>query len=236
MRSDLIAAAMVRKWLSANAPSLIQNWLFEGDAELDGFIERVTGLFPDIDAQFASQGAVAKTAIELWKMHHVALLGGGSPTPLTPRPDQLMYYTDLSAEVVAEVAQAGYNTRVVDVKNVDDLKQLTGATGAIATGLFHFLDEDAAREMLNNLVTAGFQTVIFNNMGTNVSPELQANWTKLGYRMFARTPADVAELLSGQWKLDQALTMPQFFQHNHEIGPKLVIMDNIYYIYKLVRV
>lgn len=235
MRSDLIAAGMIHRWLSAHAPDLIDGWGFVRTDELNGFLERVNGIMPGIDAQFASQGAVARTAIELWGLKDVVLLGGGMPTPLTPKPEQIRYYTDLSPEVMNEVSHMGFNTRVADVKKVDDLKTLTGAQTALATGLFHFLDDEAASQVLTNLAEAGFHTLVFNNMGTNVPEDLLVNWTKLGYKLIARAPEDVPRILRSGWRIVDSLTMPQFFQHNQQIGPKLIQLDSIYHVFRLVR-
>ncbi|MEZ4671172.1 MAG: hypothetical protein R3E39_24975 [Anaerolineae bacterium] len=235
MRSDLIAAGMIHRWLSANAPELIDGWAFECPDDLNVFLERANTIMPGIDAQFTSQGSVARTAIELWDLKDVVLLGGGMPTPLTPKPEQVRYYTDLSHEVVNEVGQMGYNTQVADVKKVDDLKALGGAQAAVATGLFHFLEDDAVGLVLDNLAQAGFHTLVFNNMGTNIPEDLIVNWTKLGYKLIAREPEDVPRTLRSGWRVQDALTMPRFFASNQQLGPKLVQLDNIYYIYRLVR-
>ena len=235
MRSDLIAAGMIHRWLSANASELLDGWGFERSEELDGFLERVNGIMPGIDAQFTSQGAVARTAIELWNLQDVVLLGGGMPTPLTPKPPQILYYTDLSPEVVNEVGQMGYNTRVADVKNIEDLKNLTTARTALATGLFHFLDDETAGLVLDNLAEAGFHTLVFNNMGTNIPEDLIVNWTKLGYKLIARAPEDVPRILRSGWRMNDILTMPEFFRHNQQIGPKLMELSSIYHVYRLVR-
>src|SRR5258705_12597596 len=127
MRSDLIAAGMIQRWLLTNAPELLDGWGFECPEDLASFLERANSIMPGIDAQFTSQAAVARTAIELWNLKDVVLLGGGMPTPLTPKPEQILYYTDLSPEVVSKVREMGYNTRAADVTNVDHLGTLSAA-------------------------------------------------------------------------------------------------------------
>jgi hypothetical protein len=146
-----------------------------------------------------------------------------------------LYFTDVNPEVVAEIERVGYTARCADVRNVEDLKQLTGARTAIATGLFHFLDDDAARQVFANLAEAGFRGFVFNNMNTSVSEELKANWTKLGYRFYPREPEHIPPLLSDGWQIEQSLSMRDFFQHNAEVGTHLVQLENLHNIFLVVR-
>ncbi len=231
MRSDLISSGLIMHWLSRHAPHLVDGWNFQVTDELNGFLTRVLSVWSDMDAQMTSQGAIPTTAIELWNLRDIAMFGGGRPTPLTPRPDQILYYTDINPEVVEEVAGLGYNTRKVDVKQVDDLKQLNGASTAIATGLFHFLNDDAVHLVMRNFTEVGFRTVVFNNMNTEVSDELISNWTKLGMVLHRRSPEDMAALMPADWYFEAALDTEGFFAHHRELGPIFSQLTNLNYIY-----
>lgn len=235
MRSDLIAANMIRHWLLANAPHLLDGWAFQGDAELDGFVARVKAIYDDIEAQFAGQVAVAQTAIELWNLKNVAVLGGGAPTPLSPRSDQVRYFTDKSEDAVAESTRAGYNAKCVDVMNVDDLRTLTGADTAVATGLLHFLPREAAPQVFIGLAEAGFKRLAFNHMDSRISSDILDNWSKLGYTFYPRSPEEVGELLAPGWHLEHALSIHDFFKNHHIIWEKFLEMDNLFNIYLAVR-
>ena len=237
MRSDLIASGMVRNWLSEAAPEMVADWAFPHDEELEVFLARVIGAFPYIPAQFASQGALARTAIEMWHLQRVALVGGGNPTPLTPKPEQVMYYTDLNPAVVTEVGTLGYNTCVADVKKLDDLKALEGADTAIATGLFHFLEDDAAIQVIENFAHAGFRTLVFNNMDENVDEALKANWGRMGFKLIARSADDMKAIVPPGWRIKHLLASSEFYKHgsHSNLGAKFAAMDNIYYICMLIR-
>ncbi len=235
MRSDLIAANMIRHWLLNNAPELLDGWAFRGGPELDGFVAKIKTIDPDIDAQFASQGAIARTAIELWDLKDVAVLGGGSPTPLSPLPEQVRYFTDLSPEAVAESAEIGYPTACVDVKSVNDLKKLTGATTAVSTGLFHFLPAEAARLVLENLGQAGFKRLAFNCMDISVGDDLLSNWSKLGYILYPRSIEDVREFLPPDWHLEKAMNAHDFFKNHHVIWEKFLEIKNMHNMFLAVR-
>src|SRR5688572_20377832 len=115
MRSDLIAAGMVHHWLEGHAPDLLERWDFEQTDDLQTFIGRILGGFPGLDAQFAGQSSTAAIAIDLWKLRRVALFGAGLPTPLSPAPSQIAYYTDMNPTVVDEAAASGYAARRIDV-------------------------------------------------------------------------------------------------------------------------
>ncbi len=235
MRSDLIAAGMVRSWLDANAPHLIEDWSFDMTDELYGFINRVKTMVADIDAQFVTQAAVPRTAISHWNLSDVAVLGGGMPSPFSPRPHEVRYYTDINPVVVDEVGRMGYPTRQVDVRNLDDLKSLEGASTALAIGLFHFLDDVAARQTLSNLLEAGFERFVFNNMNMNVTDELVETWGKLGFVLYRREPDDLRVLLPDGWQMQHAISVSDFLVHNPDLGEKLSQLTDLHNIYMLKR-
>jgi hypothetical protein len=235
MRSDLIAAGMVRSWLDANAPHMTEDWSLEITEDIQGFIDRIKMLVADIDAQFVTQAAVPRTAITLWNLSDVAVLGGGTPNPFSPRADEVLYYTDINPLVVEEVGALGYPTRQVDVRNLDDLKTLNGAKAGLAVGLFHFLDNIAAQQTLTNLLNAGFERIVFNNMNLNVSDELLENWGKLGFVLHRREPDDIRAILPDGWKLQHAISISDFLVHNPDLGDKLSQLTDLHYIYLLEK-
>jgi hypothetical protein len=235
MRSDLIAAGMVRSWLEANAPHMTESWSFEITEEIQGFINRVKMLLPDVDAQFVSQAAVPRTAITHWNLTDVAVLGGGMASPLSPHPHEALYYTDINPAVVEEVGELGYNTRQVDARSLDDLKTLVGAKTALAIGLIHFLDDAAARQTFANLLDAGFERVVFNNMNNNVSDELAGNWHKLGFVLYRREPEDIRALLPSGWTMQEAVIASEFLSHNPDMGDKLSRLIDLHHVYLLER-
>lgn len=238
MRSDLIAAGMVRSWLQVHAPHMLNGWNFEMTEEISGFVGRIKSILDDIDAQFVTQAALPRTALAYWNLEDVAVLGGGTPSPLAPEPDQVRYYTDINPVVVDEVAQLGYETRTVDIRNPDDLNTLSGARAALAIGLFHFLDEDAGRQALQNLYDTGFEQVVFNNMNRNVSHDLVENWAKLGYVLHRREPDEVQALMPAGWQMDEAIKVSDFLKHNPDLGQRLseTATSDLHYVYLLSRV
>lgn len=235
MRSDLIAAAMVHSWLTNHAPHMIDGWSFEVAEDLQGFVSRVKGMVPDIDAQFVTQAAVPRTAISHWNLSDVAVLGGGMPSPFSPRPHEVVHYTDINPAVVEEVGQMGYPTRQVDVRSLDDLKTLQGAKTALAIGLFHFLDDEAARTTLQNLLEAGFERFVFNNMNYNVSDDLVATWGKLGFNLQRREPDHVRAVMPEGWQMKHAVISSDFLANNPDLGQKLSELTSLHYVYLLER-
>jgi hypothetical protein len=209
-------------------PHLINGWSLTVNDATKAVAERSRVLFPAVELVFVGQAAIAKTAIERWDLTDVAYLAAGTPTPLSPRPDQLRYYTDGNADAVEEAAQAGYNAQHVDVRNLNDLKKLDGATTLIATGLIPFLPDLAARAMFANLAHMGFQTLIFNSSNPIVdavkSEEVHGTQTiadqyaKLGLQLHFRTPDQVGELVNGCWHLKDVSPVSEFYK-DHELGP-----------------
>jgi hypothetical protein len=235
MRSDLIAAGMVHHWLTQNAPHLLTEWTFETPEDLKTFIARILAGFQGLDGQFAAQSATAATAIELWGLENVALFGGGMPTPLSAKPDSVLYYTDINPQVVDDAQKLGYPTRQADVKQAADVAALAGAKTAIATGLFHFFDDETLRQVLGNFSQARFHQIIFNSMNHYVEEELAENWKKLGYTLYRRSPQDIAALLPDDWCLQVALPARDFFKYHTSLSRAFSGMTNINHLYMLVR-
>lgn len=233
-RTDLIAAWLVKQWLERNAPEIAATWTLQVDEPVKRFAAKVKGMYDDMDAVFASQSALAATAIELWKLEEVVLLGGGTPTPLSAKPSQIRLYTDVNPAVLDDVKAAGYPTAQVDVHKKEDLTQLTGAKSAIATGLFHFLTDEGIQNVLNNLAEVGIQTAVFNNVTPTAKP-LMDQWTKLGFQMYSRTIDEMKAIIPAGWKLEEYQYQANFIKHHPLLGEKLAQQQSLYHVYRVVR-
>ena len=231
MRTDLIAAWLVYQWLQARVPQLADGWQLAVSDEVQAFAARVKGMYGQIDTMFASQSAIAQTAIALWNLDDLALFGAGTPTPLTPQSTNVKYYTDMNPAVLAEAQQAGYRTQQVNVKDVDDLRQLEGVEAGVATGLFHFLEDPHVAALFNTLADGGIHTLVFNNAAPEAGQELMDQWNRLGFQMYARTPDNVASLLPGGWQLEAAHPVTDFVRHHPVAGEQLAQQRDIYSVY-----
>ena len=231
MRTDLIAAWLVKQWLMENAPRVGANWDFDVSEEIKSFAARVKGMYQYMDAIFASQSAIAATAIHHWNLDKTVIFGGGATTPLSPKPDQILYFTDANPIVVEEASKQDYDAMIVDVNNVEHLSQLQGAMVGIATGLFHFLDDEQVQYLLRRLATAGIHTMVFNNVDPLAGEELMDQWNKLGNQMFARTTDEMMRIMPNQWEIVEALPLTDFIIHNQQLGTTLADQPIIYNIY-----
>ena len=229
-RTDLIAAWLVKQWLQQHAPDVAANWTLEVDEAVKQFAARVKGMYQDMDAVFASQTALAATAIRLWNLQEVVLLGGGAPTPLSPKPEQIRLFTDVNPAVLEDAKAAGYPTAQVDVHHPDDLTRLAGAKSAIATGLFHFLPNEGIQKVLNNIASVGIHTVVFNNVAPTAKP-LMDQWTKLGFQMYARTIEEMKAIIPPGWELQEYQYQADFIKHHPLLGEKLAQQQSLYHVY-----
>ncbi len=237
MRTDLVTAWMIHGWLQKHAPDII--WPLTVDDQVKGVAGHFTGLMPDAPLAVTGQHLLARTVIKAWNLTNVALLGGGTPSPLSPRPEQLVYYTDGNPEVVAEAAQAGYNAVQVNVTNADDVKKVTGATTAIATGLFHFLPEPAAQMVFNNLAGAGIRALVFNhgNLGGGEGgANVREQYSKLGVNLFPRSRDQVEALIPAEWRMERFQPQAETLQDEPIIGPYVAAGENVTDVYQVVRV
>jgi hypothetical protein len=221
MRTDLISATLVHDWLSANAPDLARQWPLEPGDEVLAFTARVKTMLDNLEGQFAMQNALARAAIETWSLDNVALLAGGTPTPLSPRPEQLAYYTDANPDVLAEAERLGYRTMQVNVKNPEELKLLHGVETVIGTGLFHFLKDPEVSAVLEHMADAGFSHVVFNNADAAVDPDLIAQWSKLGATLYPRSIDAMVALLPDRWVLEGADGAAELVKTLDAVGPIL---------------
>lgn len=233
IRSDLIGAWILREWLVANLPDLAADWPLEVSEPLKGFTQRVKALFPPIEYVFVGQSPIARTAIERWNLTQVAYLGAGTPTPFSPRPDQLLYYTDANPGVIAEAQRAGYNALQVDVRNPNDLTQLKGVSTLIATGLVHFLPDPGVTGVFAMLARAGFRRLIFNHSrGFNERDEAAPiEWGKLGFQLYSREPDQLALLLPPPWKFTEVIPVTEFYRGHPQLERFFVNAFNFYNIY-----
>jgi hypothetical protein len=233
IRSDLIGAWILYSWLVKNMPHRAEGWQLEVNEYTKSFAERIRVLFPPIELIFLGQAAIARTAIERWQLVDVAYLGSGTPTPFSPKPNQLLYYTDANLSVLAEAERAGYRTRLVDIRNFTDLKKLDGCKTTIATGLIHFLPDEVARAVFTLLAQAGFNYLIFNNMITITASDVNAKdqWGNLGFKLFPRSESQVKSLLEGLWDISEVAPITEFFPDNEEIMPLFRRGQNFYNVY-----
>ena len=218
MRTDHVTAWLIKQWLQANAPELASGWDFEVEDEIIALATRVEETNPQIGAMFTGQNILAKTAIDMWDLKDVALLAGGAPTPLSPRPDQLLYYTDTNPEVVAEARAAGYNALAVNVLDGSSIAQLTGAKSFIATGLFHFLTDETTSSVFAALDQHGAQTIMLSHGRLNADPEGIKQYEKMGIRMFMRDEEQLQALLPPGWQIDFWALVNDYVRDTSEVG------------------
>ncbi len=235
MRSDHISAWLVKLWLTQQAPHLLDGWDFEPEPMVKAMVEKIIQLIPSAPEGFTSQNVLARTAIELWDLQQVVLLGGGMPTPLSPRPEQIIYYTDTSDGVLADAAQLGYKTLKVDVTSSADLQQLRDARTVIATGLVHFLPDAAVTALFDRLAEVGMETVIFNHGNRNVTPEVIEPYNKLGFKLNFRSPDEIMALLPPEWQIAEVQHVPDVVAQAAEIGSLLADQPPMNDFYRVTR-
>ena len=234
MRTDLITAFAIHQWLQEVEPDLAAQWPLEVDNQIKGIVQQVQNFVPDFAPQIAAQHAVAKTVIEHWGLTDVALFSGGTPSPLSPDPDQLRFYSDISPEVVAEAAAAGYKAKQVDVTKVDDLKKLDGATTAIATGLVLFLPDPAIKKLFNNLEDADFDTFVFNQVRAGEAGGAADLYAKMGITLYTRDRSDIESLIPEGWSFEMIQPMSDLLRQA-PLGAHFAGLVNRADVYKAVR-
>lgn len=238
MRTDLVTAWFIYQWLQQHAPDIAAGWPLAVDDQVKGAAQQLSTVMPDIAVQATGQHLLARTTIALWNLSEVALLGGGTPTPLSPRPNQLRYYTDGNAEAAAEAAQAGYNALQANVTSVDDLKKLSGATTAIATGLFHFLPDPAAKMVFNGLADAGFETIVFNHGRPTEQGEgadVVEQYRKLGVTTYPRNVAQVEAVIPQNWRVIAAQGQIDTLRSDPLIAPHLDGVPNLSDVFQVAK-
>jgi len=141
--------------------------------------------------------------------------------------------------VVAEAVSAGYNAVQVNVTSADDMKKITGATAAIATGLFHFLPDAAAIMVFNNLSGAGLQMVVFNhgNLGGGEGgASVREQYSKLGVNLFPRSRDQVEALIPSDWRVERFHPQAEVLEDEPLIARHLAGAENVTDVYLVVRV
>lgn len=236
MRTDLITAWLIYQWVRENAPAITTQWQLEVDDQIKGMAQGFVGLLPDAAIQVTGQHLLARASIKKWSLTNVALLAGGTPTPLSPQPDQLLYYTDANVDVVTDAIEMGYTAIQVNATQADQLKQLNGATTAIATGLFHFLPDAAALGVLNALHDTGFKQVIFNHGNRNAEEggaEIRERYSKMGVNIFPRTVAEMQALVPDTWQFTETLPQPECLKDDPLLAAHVADLPNITDVYRL---
>lgn len=238
MRTDHVTAWLIYQWLQQNAPDITDEWSFDVDDQIKGMAQGVAGLLPNVEIQIVGQHSLARVLIDQWNLENVALLGGGAPTPLSPRLDQILYYTDDNLDAVNDAIHAGYNALQVNVTNADDLQKLDGATTAVASGLMHFLPDAAVSGVFNGLSEAGFHMVVFNHGNRNAEEggaEIRERYAKMGITIYPRIVDELWTLVPHGWSLEQIVPQPECFVDDPLLAPYVNEMPNITDVYQLVR-
>ncbi|MBI1258380.1 MAG: hypothetical protein GC204_12990 [Chloroflexi bacterium] len=235
MRTDHVTAWLIKAWLQDNVPDLAKGWNLQVDPQILPFAAKIESIIPQVRMIFTCQNILAKTAIELWDLKEVALLAGGGPTPLSPRPDQVLYYSDGSLEVVEEARAAGYNVRHVNVTETGSLQQLVGAKSAIATGLFHFLPDEIARSTFAAVDQQGFQVFAFSHNTLGTDQDAMQQYENLGIRMFMRDLEDIQALLPPRWQIDFCEPIGDFVRYAGDVGAKLANTPHMVNFYKATK-
>jgi hypothetical protein len=227
MRSDYLSIYLMRQWLERRGLLEKVDWPDALTADVPDRVKLAAQKLNEasgdtIDSLFMAQGLLARVAIEKWGLENVAILGGGRPQPFSPSPDQVLYYTDIDEDVLAEAHAEGYNTVKVDAREPDDFEHLEGAETIVATGLFHFLSDEAIQTLLNLVGQMGFTHAVFNNTDPAIDPRLyEIGKRDLGLTMYPRTIEDIRQILPDDWQLEQAMPMSEFAKHVDYVGPKI---------------
>lgn len=238
MRTDHITAWLIYEWVQENAPEITAEWSFDVDDQIKTTAQGVAGLLPNARMIVVGQQMLARTLISKWNLTNVALLGGGTPTPLSPRPNQLLYYTDNNADAVNDAINAGHNALQVNATNVEDLKKLDGATTAVASGLMHFLPDAAVQMFFEGLAEAGFTMLVFNQGNRNVEEggaEMRERYSKMGITMYPRTQDEVRAMIPAGWTLVDVIPQPECFVGDPLLGPHVDDMPYATDVYRVTR-
>lgn len=237
MRTDLITAWIIKEWLSQNLPHLAESWSLEVDDAVQEAAQNLKRIVDDVPRQVVSQNALARLIVQHWALDAVALIGGGAPTPLSVKPNEVLYYTDASPDVVHLALEQGYRAMRVDVTKLEDITLLAGAKTAIATGLMHFLPSGAMQAVMQNLALTGFEMLIFNHGNRRAGTAVIEQYAKMGIGMYMRDRDEVEALLPDGWCIVDLYTGPEFIeQYGGELSQHLVGMPPMIDLYRVARV
>lgn len=232
MRSDLVNAYVMRNWLAEHQPEVAAHWDLPANPEAQRFAANMPNMFARIGDVLIGQAILAQAIIDVLELDNAVLLGGGTPTPLSPRHQHIAYYTDKNPEAIAEAEQAGYTTLQVDVLDAAAIAQLKDASTAVGTGLMHFMDDAQFVQVLNNLHAAGIDTFAFNHVDVTEVGE-QPVMKKFVAQMYGRTQDEIAALLPEGWQIKDTWRMLEILSKVPEIGGHFAGLPNIYNVYLL---
>ena len=235
MRTDLITAKLIYGLLEEHAPQVAAAWAIEFSEQVASVASQVKKIVPGSDLVALAQHVLAKTVIESWDLKNVALIAAGTPTPLSPKPDQILYFTDANEEAVADAQKAGYKAIKVDATDSDDLKKLTTASTAVMTGLCHFLPDELVKQVFNGLATGGFDRAILTQLNSQTGQEGVEQYSKLGVNLFLRDKDEFGSLIPADWEITHHLPLREALNNHSEFGlifDNLTVMLDVYEISK----
>lgn len=235
MRTDHVTAWLIKLWLEDHFPQLAEHWNLTVSDQVKGFAQKIETIIPRVRWIFVSQNILAHTAIEMWNLENVVLLAGGTPTPLTPSPERLLYFTDANPEAVAEAEEAGYTAAKVDVTSGQDFTQLEGAESLIATGLLHFLPDSTAQSLFQQLDHASFHTFAFSQATPEADREAIEQYQKLGIDFYVRSEDELRALLPPGWEINYRERVVDVMQQAGEVGAQLADTPHMVDFYKISR-
>ncbi|MEP7285538.1 MAG: hypothetical protein ABI947_07200 [Chloroflexota bacterium] len=242
VRTDIVGAILIRRWLNENVPGFAPEWIIEADLESDFFADHLMKVSSIMQKGYVAQSALALAAIRRWQLHDVALLAGGRPAPLSPTPDQVKYYTDIRPEAVEEATNQGYNALRVDVRSEADLEKIADSETLIGTGLIHFLPDEALTSVFISLAQAGIKQAVFNNGGlppnqTNAEFQIFVDtFIRLGHPLFIRSVEQMAALLPDGWEITDACEIDDLLPYMEPVGEKLRGMPSLFNTYLFSQV
>jgi hypothetical protein len=164
--------------------------------------------------------------IDYYELFNVALVNAGIPTPLSPMPSDIRYYTDMDEQVIECSQNMGYNAIRADLSDPYDIQLLKDTDIAIATGVFHFLSDIAFQQVFNNFAKANFRTIIFNHADSNNTIPLSVVNQPL-----QRTTHEISSLLPKGWRIVEVAGMLDLLGNLEVIGSRLHKLPNLYNIY-----
>lgn len=236
MRTDLISAWLAREWLKTGSPELCASWGLEVSHEVKAYAERLKRISPHAPTLFAGQAAIAALAIQWWGLRDVALIAAGTPTPLHPPPDQVLYYTDKNPVALEAARWAGYNTLEVDASSPTDLQQLCKAQTIIATSLLHYLSDFEVQHFFLQVAEIGVKNLVFSQLDVQDDYQVMQQWYDLGINLYPRSIEDIALLITEHWLLERVETLSNVVAWEPTIGAKFQHEQHLLNVFWLTRV
>ena len=235
MRTDLITAWYIYEWVEQNFPDIAADWSFEIEDQIKAMAGKVNEMVPGARETAVGQHMVPRIVIDQWSLTDITLFAGGTPTPLSPAPRHVSYFTDANEEAVAEAEKAGYRSRKVDITQLDDLKHLNGSTTGIATGLFHFLPDAAVRQVFANLAEAGYQQMVLTQGTPVAGTEVIDQYKKLGANLHLRYAEQLQAVIPDDWQVEQADPLETVIRNDPDLGSHLTNLPKLLDVFRVVR-